>query len=333
MPAVLPDQDGRLCVVEKHADGSLRIEHRDSSQETEAFRHIPDRDASRTAITRYLDAPTTCSSWRFSGCEYDLTSKVLVMGVLNCTPDSFYGGSRFPSVREAVDAGRAMIEAGVDIVDVGGESTRPRATPVEAEEECHRVLPVVESLAPLGRPVSIDTRRAGVAREALRAGATIINDVSGFRDPEMLAVLAESTAGAVVMHMQGDPATMQEDPQYQWVVGEVAAFLADALDRLVRVGVAEERAVLDPGIGFGKTLLHNIELLRRISDLMFLGRPVLVGVSRKSFIGQILGVPADERLEGSLAAACAAVLRGARIVRVHDVRETVRAMRVLERLL
>jgi len=333
MPAVLPDPNGRLCLVAKSADGSLHIEPHDWSTKAQASPHTGEVSASGAAYARYLAAPTTSSLWRFGEYDYDLTSRVLVMGVVNCTPDSFYDGSRYPSVREAVDAGRAMVDAGVDIVDIGGESTRPGAASVRFDEECHRVLPVVGSLAPLGMPVSIDTRRPGVALQAIHAGAAIINDVGGFRDPEMVEVLAGGTAGAVIMHMRGDPATMQERPHYQWVVGEVGAFLADALDGLARAGVGGERCVVDPGIGFGKTLEHNIELIRGIPSLMFLGRPLLVGVSRKSFIGKILGLQAHERLEGSLAAACAAVLRGARLVRVHDVRETVRAMRVLERLL
>ncbi|MCU0612285.1 MAG: dihydropteroate synthase, partial [Candidatus Eisenbacteria bacterium] len=318
MPAILPDRDGRLCLVREDAGGSLIVEYGEGPQGAYVPRDAASGESLPRAYARYRDARAVRSTWRFGAQRHDLTDRVMVMGVLNCTPDSFYDGSRRASAREAVAAAREMVEAGVDIVDVGGESTRPGAAAVSPDEEGRRVLPVVEAAAAMGVPVSIDTRRAAVARQAIRAGATIVNDVSGFRDSTMVEALADSSAGAVVMHMRGEPATMQDDPRYDWPLGAVALFLAGALDRLAAAGVAEERIVIDPGIGFGKTLDHNIELLRNIGSLRYLGRPVLVGVSRKSFIGGILGLPPDQRLEGSLAAACAAVLRGARIVRVHD---------------
>lgn len=285
-----------------------------------------------SAWHRYHSAPARLHLWRFAGRTYDLSRRVLVMGVVNCTPDSFFAPSRCQA-EEAVRRAMAMVEAGADLVDVGGESTRPGASEVPVDEELRRVIPVVRELCREGVTVSIDTRHVPVARRALEEGAAIVNDVRGMRDPAMRALMASCDAGGVVMHMRGEPATMQQEPRYEWVVGEVACFLADSLDLLEEAGVSPERLVVDPGIGFGKTLAHNLELLRHIPDLLLMGRPVLVGVSRKSFIGHILGLPPEERLEGSLAAATAAVLRGARIVRVHDVRETVRAMRVAEHLL
>lgn len=330
MPAVLPDRDGRLCLVRQGADGTFIVEHRDAVSHENGT--SDDTGPCRRAMSRHLRSPAP-AMWQFGDHRYDLTGRVLVMGIVNCTPDSFYDGGIHGSAARAVDAAVAMIDAGADIVDVGGESTRPGAAAVSPDEEARRVLPVIEALAGSKVPVSIDTRHAEVARVAIEAGAAVVNDVSGFRNPAMVDVAAATSAGLVIMHMQGEPHTMQIDPQYGWVTGEVACFLGDAMDRLVEAGVAESRIVVDPGIGFGKTLAHNLELLRSIGSLLGLGRPVMVGVSRKSFIGQILGLETSQRLEGSLAAASAAVLRGARILRVHDVVETVRLVRVLEHLL
>lgn len=256
------------------------------------------------------------------------------MGILNITPDSFFdGGRRFdPSV--AVADGVEMAARGADILDIGGESTRPGAAPVSEEEEMARVLPVVRGLrARVGAPISIDTYKAKVARAALDAGADIVNDISALRfDPEMAALVAAEKVPLILMHMQGTPRTMQKDPQYGDVVREVRDFLAAQLYAALDAGVSHDAVILDPGIGFGKTVEHNLLLLRGLPMLAALGQPLLVGASRKTFIGRILGAEPPDRLEGSLAAAVAAVLSGVNIVRVHDVAETRKALRVADAL-
>ena len=256
-------------------------------------------------------------------------SPALVMGVVNVTPDSFSdGGVNFDPVA-ALASARAMTAAGADLIDVGGESTRPGSAEVSPAEEFDRVLPVVRDLAGRGAVVSVDTRHASVAAACVRAGASVINDISGFSDPAMVALAASCDAGLVVMHMRGDPGTMQDEPHYSEVVPEVAAYLLGQAVSLEAAGVARERIALDPGIGFGKTIAHNLELLRRLGEIAALGYPVLIGASRKRFIGEITGVaePRD-RLAGSIAAALCAVENGAAIVRVHDVAETVQALAV-----
>ena len=255
----------------------------------------------------------------------------LVMGVLNVTPDSFSDGGEYATLPEALARARAMRAEGADLIDVGGESTRPGAEPVDEAAELTRVLPVIEHLTAEGIPVSIDTRHARVARACVGAGASVINDITGFRDPAMIEVAATCEAGLVVMHMLGDdPATMQDDPHYDDVLAEVTAFLGERAAALQSAGVNPERIAVDPGIGFGKTLEHNLELLRGLPRIVALGYPVLVGASRKRFIGHILGEEDPRRrLAGSLGAAVYAVTRGADIVRVHDVAETARALRVV----
>ena len=251
------------------------------------------------------------------------------MGVLNVTPDSFSDGGRQLDPDAAAAVGRAMVADGAALVDVGGESTRPGAEPVSLDEELRRVLPVLERLE--GLPVSIDTAKAEVARRALELGAELVNDVTALRgDPQMAEVVAESDAYLCLMHMQGAPRTMQADPHYDDVAGEVASFLEERMRHAVDAGIAEDRICLDPGIGFGKTVEHNFELVRRLGELAALGRPLLVGFSRKSSLGRILGDPEATTgpLSASLAAAVAAYERGATILRVHDVRETVEALTV-----
>jgi len=267
-------------------------------------------------------------SWRCRGFSFP-AGRPVVMGILNVTPDSFSDGGSYADGDAAVAAGLAMVDAGAGIVDVGGESTRPGSEPVTVREEADRVVEVVRGLADRGICVSVDTRHAEVARRCVEAGAAIINDVTGFSDPEMVQIAAEAEAGLVVMHMRGEPRTMQADPVYADVVGEVACYLAQQADTLRQVGIGADRIALDPGIGFGKTTAHNLELLRRLPELVDLGYPVLAGASRKRFIGEITGVaePRD-RVAGSVAAALAAVARGAAVVRVHDVAETVQALAV-----
>jgi dihydropteroate synthase len=255
-----------------------------------------------------------------------------LMGVVNVTPDSFSDGGLFLDTEAAIAHGRELVEQGAEILDVGGESTRPGAEEVSAEEELARVVPVVARLA--GATVSIDTSKADVAEAALDAGATIVNDVTALRhDPEIGALCAERDAGLILMHMQGDPRTMQVDPSYDDVVDDVKAFLAERLAFAVDVGAAEEKVWLDPGIGFGKTLEHNLELLRRLSELRKLGRPLVVGASRKSFIGKIDGSEVGERIGGSIASSILAAAEGADVLRVHDVAETRQALTVAEAVL
>jgi len=266
--------------------------------------------------------------WRCGPCALDL-SRALVMGILNATPDSFSDGGSYADVDAAIAAGLRMRDEGADILDVGGESTRPGAESVPVEREIERVVPVVEGLARVGMTVSVDTRHPVVASAALAVGAVIINDVSGFRDPAMVDLAAVSGAGLVVMHMLGEPRTMQADPVYGDVVLEVADYLARQAAMLGSAGVDAAAIVIDPGLGFGKTTAHNLELLRRLDELTNLGYPVLIGASRTRFIGEISGAPLPrQRAAGSIAVALDAVARGASIVRVHDVKDTVRALAV-----
>ena len=251
------------------------------------------------------------------------------MGIVNVTPDSFSDGGLFLDSSAAIAHGRDLVGEGAGILDIGGESTRPGATSVTLDEELRRVIPVIEALAGNGARISIDTTKAEVARQALAAGATIVNDVAAFRfDPEIAAVTADAGATCVLMHMLGEPRTMQEDPRYDEVVSDVKAFLEERLAYAVAAGIPEERVWLDPGIGFGKTLEHNLELIARLDEIVAIGRPVVFGASRKSFLGKLTGRQVDERLAGTIAANIIAHERGARIFRVHDVAPTVDALKV-----
>ncbi len=250
------------------------------------------------------------------------------MGVVNVTPDSFSDGGRYLDAQAAISHGEELARDGAEILDVGGESTRPGAEPVEEAEELHRVVPVIEALAGRGA-VSIDTSKAAVAAAAIEAGARIVNDVTALRgDPEMAALCAERGVGVVLMHMPGNPRTMQDDPSYDDVVDDIKAFLVARVEAVLAAGVVEERIWLDPGIGFGKTLEHNLELLRRLGELRELGRPLVIGASRKSFIGAVDGSAVDARVGGSLAAAVLAAAEGADVLRVHDVAATAQALAI-----
>ena len=260
-----------------------------------------------------------------------------VMGILNATPDSFFAGGRTPSLAAALKRAEAMLSEGADLLDVGGESTRPGALEVPLEEELKRVIPLVKQLAkrfPRAR-VSVDTRKAEVARRALEEGAALVNDVSaGLADPAMGSVLARFKPGLVLMHMRGTPPTMQRRPRYQDPVAQIKLFLASRIRWARGLGLHPKKIWIDPGFGFGKTLRHNLEILARLKEFLSLGCPVLVGCSRKSFVGHISGpgrepLPAEERLEGSLAAAGWAYLQGAAVLRVHDVGATLRTLRAL----
>jgi dihydropteroate synthase len=254
-----------------------------------------------------------------------------IMGVVNVTPDSFSDGGVFEDDIAAIAHARRLVSEGAAIIDVGGESTRPRADPVPVGEELARVLPVIEGVAGMRLPVqiSIDTMKLAVAEKALDAGATYVNDVTAFRhDPELAALVADRQVDCCLMHMLGEPRTMQDDPHYDDVVDDVNAFLHERLDAATKAGIAEERIQLDPGIGFGKTLEHNLELLRRLDELTTLGRPIVVGTSRKSFLGRLTGRDVTERVHATVATSVIAFERGARVFRVHDVAATADALTV-----
>jgi dihydropteroate synthase len=251
------------------------------------------------------------------------------MGIVNVTPDSFSDGGLFLDADSAIVHGRELLAEGADILDIGGESTRPGAEPVAADQELRRVIPVIEALAADGARISIDTTKAAVARRALEAGASIVNDVAALRfDPELATVTAEAGAGCVLMHMLGEPRTMQVDPRYDDVVSDVKAFLEERLAYAVSQGIPEDNVWLDPGIGFGKTLEHNLELIARLDEIVAIGRPVVFGASRKSFLGKLTGRQVDERLAGTIATNIIAYERGARVFRVHDVAATADALQV-----
>lgn len=266
-------------------------------------------------------APSTI--WRLARRGLDVARRPCIMGVLNVTPDSFSDGNRFSSIKSAVARALEMEAEGADIIDIGGESTRPNAPPVLADEELRRVIPVIERLA--GRltiPLSIDTYKAVVAREALQAGAEIVNDISALSfDPQMAATVAAAEAGVILMHTRGRPSEMQKDTGYGCIVAEVVASLRESLARAQAAGIAAERIVVDPGIGFGKSVNGNLEIIRRLAEFAVLGRPVMVGTSRKSFIGAVLGREVDDRLFGTAASVAIALAHGASLFRVHDVKE------------
>lgn len=261
-----------------------------------------------------------------------LGERTLVVGILNVTPDSFYDGGRYLDPDRAAGRVREMVEEGADLIDVGGQSSRPYSEPVSAEEELARVKPVLDRLeGSLEVPLSIDTCNAEVARYAISRGACVVNDITALTgDPEMLPLAVEEGVALILMHMRGSPKTMQTNTDYVDVFSEVRSYLAERASAAEAAGVRRERIVLDPGIGFGKSVEGNLTLLGRLEELRELGYPILVGPSRKSFIGHLLGVPEEERLEGSLGAAVAAAMNGADLIRAHDVRETARALRVAD---
>ena len=275
-------------------------------------------------ILRILDMETApVRSWKIGGRTLDISRRPCIMGILNVTPDSFSDGNRFISAERAAERAFEMEEEGADVIDIGGESTRPFARPVGQDEELRRVMPVIERLAgTLKIPVSIDTFKSAVAREALNAGAEIVNDISALTfDVRMADVVSSSRAGLVLMHTRGKPAEMQRDTAYTSIISEVTDSLRKSLAIAEDAGIEEERIVVDPGIGFGKSAEGNLEILRRLSELSALGRPIMVGTSRKSFIGAVLGRPAGERIFGTAATVAVALANGASIFRVHDVRE------------
>jgi dihydropteroate synthase len=272
--------------------------------------------------------------WRCRERVFDVSSRTLVMGIVNVTPDSFSDGGRYAEPAAAIAHAKQLLADGADLLDLGAESTRPGSAPVPADEQWRRLAPVVEGLR-RGAPdacLSVDTSSSEVASRALELGCHVVNDITAMRDPAMPALVAKSGAGLVLMHMQGTPATMQNAPSYRDVVTEVIEFLALRLGTARAAGVGEDCIAIDPGVGFGKAIEHSLALLAHLDRLVGLRRPVLTGVSRKSFIGRLLDRPVDQRLEGSLAATAVAVLLGARIVRTHDVATTLPAVRIADAL-
>lgn len=272
---------------------------------------------------------------QFRGKKLDLSSRTHLMGILNVTPDSFSDGGRFFKSEDAVRQGMKMAEEGADLIDVGGESTRPGSNPLPKEEELSRVIPVIRSLVKkTDIPISIDTYKADVARRALDAGAQMINDISALRfDPEMKKVVREFQVPVVLMHIKGTPKNMQKDPSYEDVIAEITEYLKQSIEIARDVGINRDKIIIDPGIGFGKRLQDNLNILKNLKEFSILKCPVLIGVSRKSFIGKILDLPMEERLEGSLAALAAAVMNGANIVRVHDVKQSKRVAGIVDAIL
>jgi dihydropteroate synthase len=269
---------------------------------------------------------------KYNGKSVDLSDKIIIMGILNVTPDSFFDGGRYSGVDRAVDRGQEMINEGADIIDIGGESSRPGAEPVSEVEEKKRVIPVIKKLAKKANIlISVDTRKAEVAREAVDTGAGMINDISALSaDRNMAGVVKRSKVPVCIMHMQGNPQNMQVKPHYKDVVKEIKVFLKDRIDFCRNQGIDENRIIVDPGIGFGKTVEHNLEILRRLTELGSIGRPVMIGLSRKSFMGKLLGLSPGQRMETSLALHVWCMLNGANILRVHDVMETSRAVKIIK---
>jgi dihydropteroate synthase len=272
------------------------------------------------------DSKFTIECGRF---RLELNKRTHIMGILNLTPNSFYDGGKFISPADSIKYAAKMVEDGADIIDVGAESSRPGSDPISSDEEIERLKPVLPELSRLNVPISIDTYKLSVARWALDRGASIINDISGLRfDPEMAKVVSEYKAPVVIMHTYGKPKTMQDNPQYKSLLNEIVNYLKESIKIGVDAGINFDKFIIDPGIGFGKTVSHNLEILNSLSRLKELGRPILIGPSRKSFIGNILNLPPEERLEGTAAAAAIGIMNGANIIRVHDVKEIARVARI-----
>ncbi len=271
-------------------------------------------------------------SLQWSGHTLSLDLRTHIMGVLNVTPDSFSDGGHHFQTEKAIDHGLTMARDGADIIDVGGESTRPYSKKTSINEELDRVIPVIEALnQDLSIPISIDTNRSQVAKQALAAGASIINDISALRfDPDMLSVAAGAGVPVILMHMKGTPSTMQDNPMYDDLIPEIVDFLRDAIDRAVKGGISRDMLVVDPGIGFGKTFDHNLTIMRELPQFSSLERPILLGTSRKTFIGHILGKEVQERDTGSMATIAASVMKGAHIVRVHNVKKSVETVKIID---
>jgi dihydropteroate synthase len=263
----------------------------------------------------------------------DFSKKTYIMGVLNVTPDSFSDGGLYFDEKKAIEHAHRLVEDGADIIDIGGESTRPGSEPVSLEEEIRRTIPVIKVISKSVKvPISIDTYKSEVARQALDAGASIVNDISGLRfDPEMPKIVSEYKVPVIIMHIKGRPKDMQKNPVYEALIPEIMDYLRISIRLAVKFGISEDKIIIDPGIGFGKTFEHNLEIIKNLKEFTLLGKPLAVGVSRKAFIGKILGdVPPTERLEGTAAAVAISIFNGANIVRVHDVKEIVKVAKVAD---
>ena len=272
---------------------------------------------------------------KWKGYELPLHKRTLIMGVLNLTPDSFFDAGRYYDPDEAIVRAQEMVEQGADIIDIGGESTRPGAEPVQEEIELARILPVIRRLVgEIEIPISVDTYKSGVASRALREGAAMINDISGFHfDPQMPQVIAEFQVPVVVMHTSGKPKTMQQHACYQELINDIIAYLEEGVQVGLAAGISPDKFIIDPGLGFGKTRANNLRILRELPQFQSLDKPIMIGASRKSFIGKVLDLPLEERLEGSLAAAAVAIFNGANIIRTHDVKETRRVAMMVDAIL
>ncbi|GAB6182747.1 dihydropteroate synthase [Thermodesulfovibrio hydrogeniphilus] len=270
---------------------------------------------------------------KFHDFEFDFLKKTYIMGIVNVTPDSFFDGGRYFNVEQAVERGIRLAEEGADILDIGGESTRPGSEPVSVDEELKRVLPVIEKLSKkVNIPISIDTYKAQVAEEAIKAGATIINDISGLRfDPDMARIAAKYDVPVVIMHIKGAPKDMQKNPHYVALIPEIIEYLRESIIIAKNSGLDENKIIIDPGIGFGKTPEHNLEIIKNLKDFTLLEKPILIGPSRKSFIGKVLDEPSPEnRLEGTASAVAISVFNGANIIRVHDVAYMVKIVKMAD---
>ena len=320
------DESGRpVLIVAGRAEAELAL-HALSAQR-DALRELA-REMTRALES---DSRAECEPLPCGDHLLEFGRRTLVMAIVNTTPDSFSQDGTGLEAAAGIERARQAFEQGADIIDIGGESTRPGSETVSLTEELRRTIPVVEAAAALGVPVSIDTSKAEVARAAIEAGASIINDVTALRgDPEMARVAAEAACPVVLMHMLGRPRTMQDDPQYDDVVSDVYAFLADRTEAAIAAGIDEARIIIDPGFGFGKRLEHNLELLRRLREFRSLGRPIIAGTSRKSMIGMVLDLPVDQRVEGTAATVACAIQNGADIVRVHDVQSMCRVARMTD---
>lgn len=269
----------------------------------------------------------------FNSFQFDFMTKTYIMGVINVTPDSFFDGGKYFSTEKAVAHGLSLIEKGADILDIGGESTRPGALPVSTDEELKRVIPVIEEISKRAKiPISIDTYKAKVAEEAINAGASIINDISGLNfDPQMPSVAAKYKTPVIIMHIKGTPQDMQKNPHYDALIPEIIEYLRAAIIKAKETGVEEDKIIIDPGIGFGKLPEHNLEIIKNLKEFNLLNKPILIGVSRKSFIGKILNdAPPEHRLEGTAAAVAVSIINGANIVRVHDVDYMYKVVKVVD---
>ncbi len=303
--------------------GSIKELRRASARFKRQYFGLKDLGVEIEAILDNLQTEPAPMEWKWNGRRKLDFSRPLVMGILNVTPDSFSDGGRFSDVNTAVKRAEEMIEEGADIIDIGGESTRPFSEPVSADEELNRVIPVIKEVASISDiPVSVDTSKPEVAEKALEAGASVINDVFAARRDGMAELAAETGVPIVIMHMLGEPKTMQNEIRYRDVVDDITDFLRERILYLEEKGVRRDRIIIDPGIGFGKTVANNLEILHRLGELRVLGRPILVGASRKSFIGAVTGREVEDRLFGSISAGVASLMNGANILRVHDVGET-----------